>query len=137
MTDKEGMSFEKACFILRHGSSEGEHKYFEAITIIENEINRQRAKIEALQMDNKQLETDNFNANMNCEQLQAEIDGLTAGQERFTDLGKMYSEIRVEAVKEFAERLCEGRVSNDPVVIAVKVELEMVGETNEGSFNKH
>lgn len=29
-------------------------------------------------------------------------------------------------VKEFAERLCEGRVSNDPVVIAVKVELEML-----------
>ena len=27
-------------------------------------------------------------------------------------------------VKEFAERLCEGRVSNDPVVIAVKVELK-------------
>ena len=39
---------------------------------------------------------------------------------------------RAEAVKEFAERLCEGRVSNDPVVIAVKAELKgMVGEPNE------
>jgi hypothetical protein len=27
-------------------------------------------------------------------------------------------------VREFAERLCEDRVSNDPVVIAVKVELK-------------
>ena len=36
---------------------------------------------------------------------------------------------RAEAVKEFAERLCEGRVSNDPVVIAVKYELkEMEGK---------
>lgn len=39
------------------------------------------------------------------------------------------NKLRAEAVKEFAERLCEDRVSNDPVVIAVKVELkEMVGE---------
>lgn len=35
--------------------------------------------------------------------------------------------IYAEAVKEFAERLCKDRVSNDPVVIAVKVELETAG----------
>ena len=35
--------------------------------------------------------------------------------------------IKSEAVKEFAERLCVCRVSNDPVVIVVKAELkEMV-----------
>ena len=33
-----------------------------------------------------------------------------------------------EGVKEFAERLCEDRVSNDPVVIAVKTELKFTGE---------
>ena len=34
-----------------------------------------------------------------------------------------------EGFKELAERLCEDRLSNDPVVIAVKCELkEMVGE---------
>lgn len=33
-------------------------------------------------------------------------------------------DIQAEAIKKFAERLCEGRVSNDPVVIAVKVELK-------------
>jgi hypothetical protein len=32
-----------------------------------------------------------------------------------------------EAVKEFAERLCADRVSNDPVVIAVKAELKEMG----------
>ena len=36
---------------------------------------------------------------------------------------------KFEAIKEFLERLCEGRELNDPVVIAVKCELkEMVGE---------
>lgn len=37
--------------------------------------------------------------------------------------------IEYRAIKEFAERLCADRVSNDPVVIAVKAELkEMVGD---------
>lgn len=34
--------------------------------------------------------------------------------------------VRVDAIQEFAERLCEDRVSNDPVVIAVKTELKMM-----------
>ena len=33
-----------------------------------------------------------------------------------------------EAIENFAKRLCEGRVSNDPVVIAVKTELKMMEE---------
>lgn len=59
---------------------------------------------------------------------QAEIERLKKETEYFADIGKMYSEVRAEAVKEFAERLCKDRVSNDPVVIAVKVELEMMGK---------
>ena len=38
-------------------------------------------------------------------------------------------EIKAEAIKAFAERLCEDRVPNDPVVIAVKTEMKfMIGE---------
>lgn len=48
------------------------------------------------------------------------------------DLQQMESEyyyIKAEAYKEFAERLCEGKVSNDKTVIEAKVLLkEMVGE---------
>lgn len=45
-----------------------------------------------------------------------------------TRLHKDLFKAKSEARKEFAERLCEGRVGNDPVVIAVKVELaEMEG----------
>jgi hypothetical protein len=43
------------------------------------------------------------------------------------DKDVLLKQAKAEAVKEFAERLCEGRVSNDPVVIAMKVELETVG----------
>lgn len=49
MTDNKIMTIEKAMFILRHGSSEGEHKYFEAVDVIEKEYNRQQAEIKRLQ----------------------------------------------------------------------------------------
>lgn len=57
----------------------------------------------------------------------AEIKALIAGQET---LQRYISTAKAEAVKEFAERLCKDRVSNDPVVIAVKVELKTAGEEN-------
>jgi hypothetical protein len=38
---------------------------------------------------------------------------------------KGYSDGYEEAIRGFAERLCEGRVSNDPVVIAVKAQIEI------------
>ena len=58
----------------------------------------------------------------------AEIEALIAGQET---LQRYISTAKDEAVKEFAERLCEDRLSNDPVVIAVKVELKTAGEEND------
>lgn len=33
-------------------------------------------------------------------------------------------EIKSEAIKDFTENVCKGRVGNDPVVIAVKAELD-------------
>ena len=95
MTDNEIMSLEKAMFILRHGSAESIYKYFEAINIIEKEINRQKAEIERLEinleeahidikehlaeierleMDNAQLQSNIINANMNCDHLLAEVE---------------------------------------------------------------
>ena len=70
-----------------------------------NIINRQKAEIERLE----------------------ELLDSSVSSERNTIDNIPYE--RAEAIKEFAERLCKDRVSNDPVVIAVKVELkEMVGE---------
>ena len=52
------------------------------------------------------------------------------------EMGKIITEhdnyVRSKTIKEFAERLCKDRVSNDPIVIAVKVELEaMVGDKDD------
>lgn len=45
------------------------------------------------------------------------------------ELAKYLAEIKVEAYKEFADKLCEGRVSNDNTVILAKCLLkELVGE---------
>ena len=70
-------------------------------------------------------------------ELQAEIERLIKDSKRLKkvqmqldDMMVMHHIIKAEAHKEFAERLCEGRVSNDPVVIATKCLLkEMVGES--------
>ena len=67
-------------------------------------INQQKAENTELQRENAELQYENL-------QMIASIKNLKS-----------------EAIKEFAERLCEGRVSNDPVVIAVKVELEEMTE---------
>ena len=64
-----------------------------------NLINRQKAEIERLKKN---------------------IDGLNI----FTT--NHMKVIRLQAIKEFAERLCKGRVENDPIVIAVKAELDYV-----------
>lgn len=42
----------------------------------------------------------------------AEIEKLKKEQERFADIGKMYSEIRAEAIKEFAEKFGEFVLEN-------------------------
>ena len=50
----------------------------------------------------------------------------------------MIKEIKSEAIKEFAERLCKRRVENDPVVIAAKAELDYmlgVGLEDENNGN--
>ena len=65
----------------------------------------------------------------------AEIERLTTlaelGSVRSNDYRAMRDKARnarAEAIKEFAERLCEGRVSNDPVVIAAKCLLKEMTE---------
>ena len=85
-------------------------------------INRQKAEIERLEQEKGQFEAD---------------------VEMFTDIGKMYSELKAEAVKEFAEKLKEYVESYDvttgyrvTIVQAVEEETidnlvkEMVGADN-------
>lgn len=45
-----------------------------------------------------------------------------------TDYDKAMEKAKAEAVKEFAERLCDGRLLGDPVLIAVREELRNMTE---------
>lgn len=90
------------------------------IRILETEcldlINRQRAEIERLK---------------ECPKCVYEYDGEVMEycvQSPCSNF-KTIEQIKADAYKEFAERLCEGKVSNDKTVIEAKVLLkEMVGE---------
>lgn len=82
--------------------------------LLQGEVADAQTEIERLQADNKTLE--NVIKNTFLEKAGLDIDPL--------------AEVKAKAIKEFAERLCADRVSNDPVVIAVKAELkEMLGDT--------
>lgn len=122
MTDNEIIKALECCFKITFSCDDCplKHlKYSECYELVIRSaldlINRQKAEIERLQSESIgkcelaiSMRNDN-NLESNC--------------------NYCIDKSKAEAVKEFAERLCDGRVSNDPVVIAVKVELkEMVGE---------
>lgn len=85
-------------------------------------INRQRAEIERYREVVGELAVGEDGT----------VTGLLNGKEaKFIDkeVAETFKRFAVSgARKEFAERLCEGRVGNDPVVIAVKVELAEMEE---------
>lgn len=126
------MTIEKAMFILRHGSAEGEHKYFEAVDVIEKEYNRQRAEVERLQKLQKPTETSGFIVENNrivfytnilngyrheyitINEIARELNGLLHAAYKNDEVlshykGKLQT-AKTEAIKEFAERLKECRV---------------------------
>lgn len=130
MTDNEIMTFEKAMFILRHGSAEGEHKYFEAIKVIEEEVNRQKAKIARYEKENDE-KFDKWKI----------LDERT--KERYSTLYEEAKAIlKVETIKEFAERLKKRawiiQYSEDGIITPLlsvddidNLLKEMVGEDDE------
>jgi predicted transcriptional regulator len=109
------MTLKQAFFILRHGSAEGIHKYLEAITVIEDEYNRQKEEIEELR----------------------EI--------VFMDRSEAIKQLKAEAVKELAEMLkatAIGRVAwddDDEAIegfVAVDEIDNLVKEFSEGGDTK-
>ena len=81
-------------------------------------INRQKAEIERLTL---------------------EYAGFKAGVKHFADIGKMYSEVRAEAIKEFAERLKERKYQSSdwshgehPYVVEESDIDEILEEMTEG-----
>ena len=131
-----------------------------AINDVFDLINRQKAEIEGLNIEFKAMrgaansykaEVDRLQKRMSEQKhslfeqqaytakLQNEIERLRAKVETRTQeklaLGRVYTQklktAKSEAYKEFAERLCEGKVLNDKTGIEAKALLkEMVGEEN-------
>ena len=109
MTDNEIMTFEQAMFILRHGSCESDHKYLEAVLVIQEKIQFQKAEIHRLNVElvgmrgaceSYKMHYDNAQAEIKM--LKADKEALINGQETLQkNLPKV---IRAEAIKEFAER---------------------------------
>ena len=104
-----------------------------------NLINRQQAEIERLTTlselgkmranDYRVMRDRALKAEAEIERLQIRLRKV---RNQFTDLGKMYSEIRAEAIKEFAERLKEKIELNFSIVDVYdcinNLAEEMVGE---------
>nr|DAI88245.1 MAG TPA: hypothetical protein [Caudoviricetes sp.] len=101
-------------------------------------INRQKAEIERLksELSNTRrkalLEASSKfagHSNYHGDTILCKLICMAEGQEVGIAIPLDMSEMKANAYKEFAERLCEGKVSNDKTVIEAKVLLkEMVGE---------
>lgn len=74
-----------------------------------NLIRNQKAKIEALQMDNAQLQSDVVNANMNSEHTLAEVERLNVELKAMRGAANSYKlhygNLKSEIIREFADRL--------------------------------
>lgn len=82
---------------------------------------------ELFKLNNSIVEENDYRKAEN-ERLQKSLDNMT---DALVKTDEACRKAKSEAYREFAERLCKDRVSNDPVVIAVKVELEELTEKND------
>ena len=88
-------------------------------------IQRRDAEIKELQSEIKILKDSNINLH---ELYQNEKEKVAKAKQKAIDIGRALKTAKAEAFKEFAERLCDGRVSNDPVVIAADALLKEMTE---------
>ena len=105
----------------------------EEITRQQSENKRLGKEVDLVSIQFQDLQERYEEAQAEIEKLNAEntltISERNAFRTSFYDVLKQLKTAKSESVKEFAERLCEDRVSNDPVVIAAKCLLkEMVGD---------
>lgn len=104
------MTLKQAFFILRHGSAEGNHKYLEAVKVIEDEYNRQKETIEQLQTALFKCGEKMMEMQETIDRTKAEIEDLEIEKEH---LVVFLAEARADAVKEFCERMGIEYVEND------------------------
>ena len=117
------MTLKQAFFILRHGSAEGNHKYLEAVKIIEVAYNRQVQELDLAKQALTALTEERM-------RLQREIDnecdhcGCVLIDQR--------DNARADAVKEFAERVKEKIRTMSRIVVYDEDIDNLVKEFTEG-----
>ena len=84
-----------------------------------------KAEIEELQSEIKILKDSNINLH---ELYQNEKEKVAKAKRKVIDIGRALKTAKAEATISFAKRLCDGRVSNDPVVIAADALLKEMTE---------
>ena len=119
---------------------EYQEHFIKTLTDSVNLINCQKAEIEKLKLEllssnakrKALLEASSKfagHSNYHGDTILCKLICMAEGQEVGIAIPLDMSEMKANAYKEFAERLCEGKVSNDKTVIEAKVLLkEMVGE---------
>lgn len=85
-----------------------------AKTVLEafDELSRQKAEIENYIKVAEYQQNLTPKKSFEIKELKAEIERLQKENNQFADIGKMYSEIKAEAIKEFAERLKNYYINN-------------------------
>ena len=135
LTDSEVVKALKCCFIIRDhkgcplaqfGSNVTECRREMAENVIDL-INRRNAEIKELQSEIKILKDSNINLH---ELYQNEKEKVAKAKRKVIDIGRALKTAKADATISFAKRLCDGRVSNDPVVIAVDT---LIMEMTEGA----
>ena len=98
-------------------------------------INRQKAEIERLQMDNKQLQSDVINANQNWDHIkglwECEKEKVESAKQKVICACKMLNTVKSEAIKEFAEKLKNRNTTMDKRIISVEIVDNLVKEMTE------
>lgn len=90
------------------------------------EGNKLLAEIARLKIEKQSMETEISTMRESVILYKVEVDRL---QKYNTEMARKHYD---DGIKEFTERLCEGRVSNDPVVIAAKCLLKEMTEGTNG-----
>lgn len=135
-TDEEIIKALEYCNVIRNDCSDCRMK--DIASFVLDFINRQKAEIERLEEEVSNtrrkalLEASSKfegHSNYHGDTVLCKLMCMAEGQEVGIAMPLDISEIKAKAYKEFAEKLCDGKVSNDKTVIEAKVLLEeMVGE---------
>ena len=111
MTDNEIIKFIEHAINSAKSEDGFKEIYWKKLDYILDLINRQKAKIEALQMDNKQLQSDVINANQNWDHIkglwECEKEKVESAKQKVICACKMLKTAKSEAYKE-----CLAKVKN-------------------------